>query len=104
MPEGLQASYLSCAAQTHAVLREAAQPLQVCSESARGKQLQQQWRALVCAVDCVLDSRDINDAAPRLRIAKQCTPRVEVTETMPHVPLDELPPARDIAGEAHDNV
>ena len=55
-PEVSQASYLSCAAQTHEVLREAAQPLQI-FEGARSERLQQQWSALVSAVDGVPGSK-----------------------------------------------
>jgi hypothetical protein len=55
-PEVLQALYLLCAAQTHAVLREAAaQPLQK-FEHAHSEQLQQQWSALVLTMDGVPDS------------------------------------------------
>ena len=51
-PEVSLASCLSCAAETHEVLREAAQPLQI-FEGARGERLQQQWSALVRAMDGV---------------------------------------------------
>jgi hypothetical protein len=83
-PEVSLASYLSCAAQMHEVLREAAQPLQI-FEGARGERLQQQWSALVRAVDGVPDSKAFKDAAACLWTEEQRAPTEEVIEkSMPH--------------------
>ena len=80
-----QASYLTYAAQKHAVLREVAQPLPF-FEDARGEQLQQQWSALVSAVDGVPDSEQFIDAAACLWTEEQRALTEEVTaKTMPLV-------------------
>ena len=78
------ASYLSCTAQTHEVLREVAQPLQI-FEGARGEQLQQQWSARMRAVDGVQDSEAFEDAAACLWTEEQRAPTEQArVKTLPH--------------------
>ena len=70
-----------CALQKCAVLREAAQPLQM-FESARGKRLQQQYSSTLQAVAGVLNSEKVYDAGVCHWTAAQRVPAKEVTEKL----------------------
>jgi hypothetical protein len=76
-PEKARAAYLSCAAQSHAALRDAPQLLQI-FEGVRGAQLEQQWVALVRAVDGVPGSDGFKEQPACLWLEAERAPTEQV--------------------------
>ena len=82
-PEASEAAYLTCAAQAHAVLKDAAQPLRPC-DGTRSEQLQQRWTTLVRAVDGVPGSEDFKPPADCVWTEEQRAPtEVVIEKAMP---------------------
>ena len=82
-PEASEAAYLTCAAQAHAVLTDAAQPLRP-FDGTRGEQLQQRWTTLVRAVDGVPGSEDFKPPADCVWTEEQRAPtEVVIEKAMP---------------------
>ena len=82
-PEASEAAYLTCAAQAHAVLKDAAQPLRP-FDGMRGEQLQQRWTTLVRAVDGVPGSEDFKPPADCVWTKEQRAPtEVVIEKAMP---------------------
>ena len=82
-PEASEAAYLTCAAQAHAVLKDASQPL--CPfDGTRDEQLQQRWTTLVRAVDGKPGSEDFKPPADCVWTEEQRAPtEVVVEKAMP---------------------